>query len=413
MRNAHVIISLATWSFLIGGCSAQAAPSNPMTPHQTRSIKNVVQIGQSPGWQIFPSPVSPFEDTPGKDGAVWFSSQSDNVVGRIDMVGNISTFPLHGTPVGAITRNQDGNVYAAEKFGGNYAIARITPQGGTSDLILPSNVGFPGEIVSGSDGNLWIASGLPSALGRLTLSGQYTDFTGTLSGVSWLAAGTDKNIWATGFIGNQPVVAKVNISDGSMTTFSLPGDAQHFLGIVAGADGGMWVADESTTQMIRVDPTTGKQSLYPGRTDIVSGGVAGPNRFLYYHGHDKVYEFGVDHHQFHAYFLSPSQCRGTITIGPDGQLWAVGERVMCVYVLHPIVTVPQSVVVSVGNSTGLAVSEPRSYQKSFSVVSSDPSIATVVGSGTSFTVTGVRTGSTTLVVSDSVGNSVAIPVAVN
>jgi uncharacterized protein YjdB len=57
--------------------------------------------------------------------------------------------------------------------------------------------------------------------------------------------------------------------------------------------------------------------------------------------------------------------------------------------------------------------EKKSRQRSFTAVSNNQTIATVSGSGESFTVTGVAPGSTTITVSDLIGNSLDVAVTVH
>ena len=102
-----------------------------------------------------------------------------------------------------------------------------------------------------------------------------------------------------------------------------------------------------------------------------------------------------------------------MAVGPDSQIWVTCGRKVAVLIIHAIAPVPTSIAVSVGGSAPLSVTEPKSFQKAFTVVSNNKSIATVSGSGTSFVVAGKAHGTTTLTASDAVGNSLDVPVTVN
>ena len=98
--------------------------------------------------------------------------------------------------------------------------------------------------------------------------------------------------------------------------------------------------------------------------------------------------------------------------GPDRNMW-LGSGPLYVYLWREISSVPASIEVQVGQSAPLAVSEKNTNQMQVSAISNDPSIATVSGSEPSFSVTGVSTGSTSITLSDPIGNILNVPVTVN
>jgi hypothetical protein len=257
----------------------------------------------------------------------------------------------------------------------------------------------------------------------MTTSGVYTasGFNNNSFTPNDVANGPDGNLWLVGWQGSgYPVfAARVLVSDGSATYYQLPDSPTNFLGgVSAGADGGVWIPiGDPYYEIVRIDPVTGTITKYSISSNFDVDGpkiVSGPNRLLYFHAYkDAIMEFDPFTKRITGHITTANtQCGKTFAGGSDGQLWVTGSAEMCVYLLHPIVPVPASITVSVGASTGLTVSEPKSFQKNFTVVSNNPNIATVTGSGMSFTVYGVSVGSTTLTVSDKVENSLAVPVTV-
>lgn len=404
------MLSLIAGSLLIGCAHIQAYPA---LASNAEAAPQVVQTGSVGGWQVFNAPSGLFGITPGKDGALWMSFLSGSSVARMDLAGNVTSCTMGGTNYGGppITRNQDGNVYVGEKYDGGFAIASVTPTCQVSDLPIPAG-GYPRWLVSGSDGNIWISRIYPGGLGRLTPSGTYTDFTHGLTEVYFLAAGPDGNVWATAQNSNGYVAVRVKISDGSITSYPIPYTAGDGLQIAAGVDNGMWIAEHN--QMVRVDITSGAVSTYAAGIYNSSVLVAGPNRLLYWSA-GLLGEYSPTKHSIEHRFHYPqgASCGSGMAEGPDSQIWVTCGRKVAVLIVHAIVPEPASVSVSVGKSTPLSITEPKSFQKSFTVVSNNQSIATVSGSGTSFTVTGVSSGSTTLTASDIVGNSLDIPVTVH
>jgi hypothetical protein len=402
--------------FLLVGCSNRTSSFISTLPQSSQP--QVVQTGSNGNWELLNVVTRVNQITAGSDGAIW--GAGGNLIARIDMTGHETTYGLSGSNAGAIALNQDGNIYAAEMLGSGWAIARVTPNGGVTEFPLPSNALGPEQIVSGSDRNLWIlgaAPGLQYSIARVTTNGVYTQIPSSLSYVYSITPGPDKNIWVAGSIGNTAYVAKILISNGSMTTYVIPNPYSLFnLVIASGADGGVWVTEEF--EMVRVDPVTGAVVAYPANLGNGSNRqhsmVAGPNKLLYISGFGYVVGYSPTNHVVHGRVYYPRGIYGTpwIAAGPDEQLWTVTETNIAVLLLHKILPVPNNIVVSVGNSMGLAVSEPKSNQKRFSAVSNNPSVATVFGNGSSFTVTGVGVGTTTLTVSDKIGNTLDVPVTV-
>ena len=106
--------------------------------------------------------------------------------------------------------------------------------------------------------------------------------------------------------------------------------------------------------------------------------------------------------------------RPSIAIGLDGQLWAATCSRIYVLILYYVRPVPNSVSEPVGSDTKVYVTEPRSVRRSFNAVSNNQAVATVTSGedGHLFRVHGVAAGTTTVTFSDTIGNSVDIPVTI-
>jgi streptogramin lyase len=106
------------------------------------------------------SDAHPAEITSGPDGAMWFTEQDTDKIGRITPDGNVREFPvptINAYPF-AITTGPDGNIWFTEgkpddKSGNR--IGRMTPTDDVREFPLPSEGANPVGIVTGPDRNLW------------------------------------------------------------------------------------------------------------------------------------------------------------------------------------------------------------------------------------------------------------------
>jgi virginiamycin B lyase len=128
----------------------------------------------------FPTPtasVFPFDIAAGADGALWFT-ESASQIGRLDPTNDaIQEFPLPTpgeTPRG-ITAGPDGAVWFTEHPPD--AIGRITPTGQVTEFALPPGSG-PSDITTGPDGALWFTEPGNGVIGRMTTTGALTTFSG-------------------------------------------------------------------------------------------------------------------------------------------------------------------------------------------------------------------------------------------
>src|SRR5690348_12669609 len=98
---------------------------------------------------------APRDVTTGPDGAIWFTEDGNNAIGRIAPDGTITEFGglTAGSPHG-ITTGPDGDLWFTET-GGSGAIGRMTPTGGLTEFTTGLLTGDPQDIVTGADGNLW------------------------------------------------------------------------------------------------------------------------------------------------------------------------------------------------------------------------------------------------------------------
>ena len=294
--HSLVLVLLLTFISLLAGCSTASTGGSP--PPSVSAMKGTVSIFTLPTAASDPTAL-----TAGPDGNVWFTETGTNKIGRMTPDGQtITEFPLPGaardpdritlgpdgnlwftepsfgigriTPTGVIaefaaphgafgtiTSGPDGNVWytATHCFSLNPIctqpdafVGRITPDGTITEFNLGSSSN-PWGITSGSDGNLWVADGLQSAVWRITPSGDLTPFpvAGGGSLAFWnVTSGSDGNLW---FLRDPAIFARVT-TQGTVHQYPMPTQATSNIGgITAGPDGNIWFIERSTNQIARVE----------------------------------------------------------------------------------------------------------------------------------------------------------------
>jgi virginiamycin B lyase len=276
----------------------------------------------------------------GPDGALWFTENNGNKVGRITTAGRITEFrfPSVGgdsSPLG-ITAGPDGALWFTEP--GEQQIGRMTTGGAVSEFNVADN---PLQITAGSDGALWFNE--PKVIGRMTTAGEYSEFnTRGLGLVDAITAGPDGALWfaenglfevgrittageISQFHGAYPLTPSGEITagpdgalwliegdaiarvttDGRAQGFPLPIKGSEPIGITTGPDGAVWFTESRTSSIGRVTTAGAVTEVHLPRAD------SGPE---------------------------------DITAGPDGALWFTEPEVNKIGRLVPgrIVNVPTS-----------------------------------------------------------------------
>jgi virginiamycin B lyase len=249
----------------------------------------------------------PYQIAAGADGAMWFTEQAGNAVGRIDARGIIEQFPLPtaGAQPEGIAAGPGGALYIAETFGPSaYAshLARMTTRGvfreWNDDNYMPLGVaagsngqmwftqgcagvalvsggtvrqfnmqGISGEttaIVQGPDGAMWFAADGTATIGRVTSTGALTLYPGIGRRANDLphgvAVGPDGNLWWTALQSN--LIWVTDLHGNVVHAYTIPTAASAPWGIVAGRDGALWFTEWSGNKIGRVT-TNGVFSEYP------------------------------------------------------------------------------------------------------------------------------------------------------
>jgi virginiamycin B lyase len=199
---------------------------------------------------------------PNSDGAMWFIEVRGNNIGRITTSGTLTNefaIPSGGAVAHRITLGPDNNLWFAEA--GTDKIGRITtsPDHTITEFAVPTAGGAPFDIVAGPDGNLWFTEIHSNKVGRINPStGAVTEFT-VGNHPSMITVGPDGALWFSESdveqASNPNKIGRITTS-GQFSEFSLPGTggSPQALpqGLTAGSDGALWVVETGINKIARI-----------------------------------------------------------------------------------------------------------------------------------------------------------------
>jgi virginiamycin B lyase len=262
------------------------------------ALASPVPAAASPLLREFTIPstfTEPWGITVGPDGRTWFTESDNNAnrIGRVDPgTGNVTEFsiPTPTNPLQAqsgphgIVTGPDGALWFTEN-GGN-KIGRITTDGSLTEFPIPSANSFPSDIIVGPDGALWFAEMFGEKLGRITTGGSFSEFAvPTPNGEPWgIATGADGAIWFTEFNGNK--IGRMSTA-GSFSEFPIPTSGPFGtsvpLAIVGGPDGALWFTEGIGNNIGRIT-TAGviTEFAVPTSGSGLQGITSGPDGALWF-----------------------------------------------------------------------------------------------------------------------------------
>ena len=216
------------------------------TEWQSNQIGRLAPDGS---FQEFPVPTAsagPESITVGADGNLWFTEDGAGRIGRITPAGDFADFsmPTSTSTVSGIALGPDGNIWFAVAAG---CLGRITPSGTVTRILTANSCQSPYAITAGPDGNLWFT--VDTYVARI--SPEYPPSTFTPSDLvaattpdppsscptTEITAGADGNLW----FGESPCskIGRVTPT-GELTEFTLPSG---ITGIASGPDGNIWFSE--------------------------------------------------------------------------------------------------------------------------------------------------------------------------
>jgi hypothetical protein len=204
---------------------------------------------------------------------------------------------------------------------------------------VPTANSYVCGIAAGPDGALWFTEYGANNIGRITTSGEITEYPVPTvdSHPWWITAGPDAALWFT-----EAYAYKIGriATSGEITEYPVPPGNADVSGITPGPDGALWFAETSGNNIGRIT-TSGAITEYPVPTAnswpfVITAGPDGALWFIEYDGQNigRITTSG-------AITEYPVPAAGSwpygITVGPDGALWfteyaanKIGQAVLAV-----------------------------------------------------------------------------------
>jgi virginiamycin B lyase len=221
--------------FTDGGCIGRVSPSGTFTYFPTPGQEMPVSIAAGP------------------DGNLWYSKAGQGgSVGQITPSGVITEFPLPdpgdnlaNQDTLAITVAANGNLWFSI---GNCKIGWMTPAGAVTEYQLDYPV-TPTKLAAGSDGNIWFIDPATISIGKITPTGDLTEFPLATDETApdAIVAGPDGNLWFT----ESDHIGKITTS-GTITDYALPTVGSGLPSITVGPDGNLWFTEADADKIGRI-----------------------------------------------------------------------------------------------------------------------------------------------------------------
>jgi streptogramin lyase len=183
------------------------------------------------------------------------------------------------------------------------------------------------DIAYGPDGNMWVVSADPAEIVKVTPNGTMTQYALSSSSAapSGLVVGADGNLWFAEQQNN--AVGKLVIATGVVTNYPLPtgtaGYAQPYC-VTLGKDGNIWFADQANDVAGSVTPT-GTVTEYPlPANDDVYGITSGPdgNLWMSDQGNNTIVKMSTAGAVLGSFAIPTANAHPWGIIGgPDGNVW--------------------------------------------------------------------------------------------
>ncbi len=214
----------------------------------------IVRVGPGGHTDIFPLP-----DATANAGwltwaggeKVWFADRNDNKIGTVDPRGRVNEWTLPPSPDGGIG---PGGIVVTGRWvwftdPGGTRIGRLDSHTGNFTMYaVPTADSWPLGLTLGPDGALWFTERSADQVGRMTLTGHFTEWALTPGAFpNRIVVGPDHQLWFTEL--NTSMIGRITVH-GTLTETPITGGP---VGITVGPDNRLYVALYTSSQLGRLD----------------------------------------------------------------------------------------------------------------------------------------------------------------
>lgn len=209
--------------------------------------------------------------------------------------------------------------------------------GDTEEFIAPTQPTKPLTAVEGPDGNLWYTNDGSTKIGKVTPSGEVTEFSPGLTGAAFsITSGPEGKLWFTEKTAKK--IGSINTSGAGLTEFSVAGEPEY---IVEGSDGNLWftIAPTPTTRKIfKMTPAGVVTEFSPGVTagyntgSLATAIIAGGDGNLYFGDVGPTKAIGkitLPAETFTEFTVNAGTGNNrpqSLTYGGDGRIWFAAQN---------------------------------------------------------------------------------------
>lgn len=274
----------------------------------------------------------------GPDGNLWVTEVLKHQIFRVTPEGEMTAFPVPGEVVGVlqgITSSPDGNLWFTSRE--ENAIRRVSTTGEfNGTFVIPSKATTPTEMNKGSwprgitvgpDGQIWFAEMAANKIGRVTLTGEFTELEiPTKDAQAYgVVTGPDQNLWFTESGAGK--IGRLEIKTGAITEFPLSDPKSRPRDITVGPDGHLWFSMNGSDHIgrISIEGDIAEFPLPAGTQPIgVAAGSDGNIWFTAFRSHKigRITSAGVV--SFFDLKTEKAQPFG-MTTGPNGTVWFTSQ----------------------------------------------------------------------------------------
>ena len=259
--------------------------------------------------------------TLGFDGNLWFCECGAENIGRITPSGEIKEFPFPGGCLALVTGSDKNIWFASGDNAAGYNVGRYVASTGDIAQFPATSEYIIMFMTVGPDGNVWFTNSPYGVLGKVTPSGVVTRYTVTDSPAGILTA-PDGDLWYGGY----GVMVRID-GEETYTEFTVPKingqGSVHALTI--GGDGRFWYTFNDYNHRAKVGAmtTTGVTAEYVVSDSSVwpSSITKGPDGNVWFTDGDGICRITPSGQVTVVPLSSPNSSPADITLGSDGNLW--------------------------------------------------------------------------------------------